>query len=216
MNTTCPRVSVALASGLVLAFAMLASVTAYAADKPADKPAGTTLDNLIAAFDGESNANARYIAFAKKADEEGFKGAAALFRGAARAEEIHAANHKKVIEALGGKAQADIKAPEVKSTKENLEAAIKGESYERDTMYPEFIAKARKDNNKDALRSFNFAKTAEAEHAKLYKTALDGLDTWKEAKTFYVCPICGYTTTSLNFEKCVSCFTPKEKYISVA
>lgn len=212
MKNARPSVLRVLTLGTAVTFALLVSFAAAAAEK---KAAATTLDNLNTAFDGESNANARYIAFAKKADEEGYKGVASLFRAAARAEEIHAANHKKVIEELGGKAKAEIKAPEVKTTKENLEAAIKGESYERDTMYPEFIAKARKDANKSALRTFNFAKTAEAEHAKLYKAALDGLDTWKEAKTFYVCSVCGYTTTNLNFEKCVSCFTPKEKYETI-
>ncbi len=181
-----------------------------------EKKAALTLDNLMAAFNGESNAHARYLAFAEKADQEGFKGAAVLFRAAARAEEIHAANHAKVIVALGGTAKADIQKPEVKTTRENLEAAIKGESYERDTMYPEFIAKARQDGNKDALRSFNYAKTAEAEHAKLYKAALDNMDGWKQAKTVYVCPVCGYTTVAIDFTKCPSCFTPKEKYISVA
>ncbi|MFA6242000.1 MAG: ferritin family protein [Candidatus Hydrogenedentales bacterium] len=193
---------------------ILAATTAMPAMAQEKKPT-STLDNLMAAFDGESNANARYLAFAEKADQEGYKGAASLFRAAARAEEIHAANHGKAIESLGGKPVADVKKADVKSTKENLEAAIKGESYERDTMYPEFIAKARKDGNKDALRSFNYAKTAEAEHAKLYQEAHDNLDSWKETKALYVCTICGYTTTKLDFAKCPACFSPKEKYVNV-
>jgi len=196
---------------VVLSLAAIMSLGAFAAEVPVS----STLENLNAAFNGESNANARYLAYAKKADEEGFKGVASLFRAAARAEGIHAASHKAVIESLGGKAVADIKAPEVKTTRENLEAAIQGESYERDSMYPEFIAKARKDGDKKALRSFNFAKTAEAEHAKLYKSALDGIDAWKEQKTFYVCSVCGYTTSNLDFEKCVVCFSPKEKYEAI-
>lgn len=195
--------------------AVILSLCLCAAGYAADKPAASTLENLGAAFNGESNASAHYVAYAAKADEEGYKGVASLFRAAARAEEIHAANHKKVIESLGGKAKPEVKAAEVKSTRENLEAAIKGESYERDTMYPEFIAKARADGNKDALKSFNFAKTAEAEHAKLYKAALDGLDSRKDAKPFYVCPVCGFTSADLNFEKCVSCFTPKDKFVVV-
>jgi len=181
------------------------------------KPAPTsTLDNLVAAFNGESNAHARYIAFAAKADEEGFKGVGSLFRAAARAEEVHAANHKQVIESLGGTAKADIATPDAKSTAENLKASIEGESYERDTMYPEFIAQARKENIKPALRTFNFAKTAEAEHAKFYQAALDSLDTWKEVKTFYVCSVCGYTTNNMDFEKCPSCFKSKEKYETIS
>jgi len=182
---------------------------------PPKEKAATTLENLMAAFNGESNANARYAAFAKKADEEGFAGAASLFRAAARAEQVHADGHAAVIKTLGGQAKPDIKPPQVKSTKENLQAALDGETYERDTMYPDFIAVAKKENNKDALRSFNFALTAETEHAKLYGDALKNLDSWKTAKTFYVCSVCGYTTTKLDFEKCPSCFSPKDQYETI-
>ena len=212
MSTVCSRAHRIMIPTVVLMIVAVMPLGVSAAEKTAS----STLENLNAAFNGESNANALYLAFAKKADEEGFKGVGSLFRAAAQAEEIHAANHKSVIESLGGNAVADIKTPEVKTTRENLEAAIKGESYERDTMYPEFIAKARQDGDKKALRTFNFAKTAEAEHAKLYKSALDGIDTWKEQKTFYVCSVCGYTTTNLDFEKCISCFSPKEKYVAVS
>ena len=179
--------------------------------------AASTLDNLQAAFNGESNANAKYLAFSKKAAEEGYGQVASLFKAAARAEEIHAANHAVVIKKLGGVPKADVKAPEVKTTKENLQAAISGESYERDTMYPEFLAKARKDGNKDALETFNFAKAAEAEHAKMYTDALTRLDSLKGSKamTYYVCTVCGYTTTNLDFQKCSVCFNPKDKYIAI-
>ncbi len=184
-------------------------------------PAGAankTLDNLQAAFNGESNAHARYVAFAKKADEEGYGEAASYFRAAAKAEEIHAANHGVVIKKLGGVPKADVKTPDVKSTKENLAAAIQGESYERDTMYPEFLAQARKEGNRDAVETFNFAKTAEGEHAKMYTATLDGLDGLKgsKAKALYVCTVCGYTTSRLDFEKCPSCFNPKDKYVKVS
>ena len=201
------RRSVALWSVLLLL--ALAPVAAYAGDQAAP----STAQNLLAAFEGESNASARYTAFAIVADKEGFKGAASLFRAAAKAEAIHAAAHKTVIEAQGGKAVAEIMDAEVKSTKENLEAAMNGEIYERDTMYPEFIALARKEGNKDALRSFNQAKTAEGEHAKLYKEAMDGLDSWKDTRTFYVCEVCGYTTTNLDFKKCVSCFADRKSVV---
>ncbi len=177
-----------------------------------------TLDNLNAAFNGESNAHARYLAFATKAGEEGYGEVASLFRAAARAEEIHAANHAAVIKKLGGVPKADIQAPDVKSTKENLEAAIKGESYERDTMYPEFLAQARKEGQRDAIQTFNFAKSVEAEHAKLYAAALDNLGALKgsQAKPFYVCTVCGNTTTQMNFEKCPVCFNSKDKYVQVS
>ncbi len=190
-------------------------VRASAAAVPAT---GTSLDNLMAAFNGESNAHARYLAFAQKADEEGYGDVASLFRAAARAEQIHAENHAAVIGKMGGVAKADVQKPEVKSTKENLEAAIKGETYEKDTMYPQFIAQARKEGNRDALQTLNFAKSAEIEHAKLYSASLAGLDGLKNSKgkTMYVCTVCGFTTEKVNFEKCPVCYNPKDKYVPVS
>lgn len=176
----------------------------------------STLNNLQTAFNGESNAHARYLAFAKKADEDGFAGAASLFRAAARAEEVHAANHAEVIRGMGAEPKADIKDPELKSTKENLQTALAGEIYERDTMYPKFIKQARADRNSAAVRTFNLAKTAEAEHAKLYKAAGENLDEQKTARTLYVCTVCGYTTVKMDFAKCPSCFTKKESYVKVS
>jgi rubrerythrin len=180
--------------------------------------AATTLDNLQAGFNGESNANWRYLAFAEKADEDGYGEVASLFRAAAKAEEVHAANHAAVIKKLGGTAQAKIETPVVLSTKENLEAAIKGESYERDTMYPEFLKQARAEGNRDALQTFNYAKTAEGEHAKRYSNALNNLPKLKgsKAKDYFVCTVCGYTTSKLDFSKCPSCFTHKDKYEKVS
>ncbi len=208
-NPKIPLVCSAVALAVGLGVSASADVT-----KPA--PETKSLQNLQTAYDGESNAHARYLAFAKKADEEGHGTVAQLFRAAARAEEIHAANHAVVIKKLNAVPKADVKAPEVKSTPENLKAAIAGETYERDTMYPGFIKQARAESNRDALQTFTYAKTAEAEHATLYGDALKNLASWKGAKkTFYVCTVCGYTTTNLNFEKCVSCFNPKEKYVVV-
>lgn len=178
----------------------------------------TTLQNLQTAFNGESNARARYLAFAEKADKEGYGSVAGLFRAAARAEQVHAANHAKVIEQLGGDPNAKIETPDVKSTRENLEAAIKGETYERDVMYPEFLKQARAEYNGKASRTFNLAKDAEAEHAKLYTQALANLDQSKGVQNagFYVCPVCGFTTPALNFTNCPSCFTAKEKFEKIA
>ena len=182
------------------------------------KAATTTLENMQAAFNGEKNAHARYAAFAEKAKSEGYGEIASLFRAAARAEEVHASNHAAVIEKMGAKPNAAIATPEVKSTRENLETAIKGESYERDTMYPEFLEKARADKNKDAVRSLNLAKTAEAEHAKLYAAALAQIGQLKGSKesTFFVCPVCGFTTREADFSKCPSCFTAKERFERVS
>lgn len=200
-------------SAVVLAVGLGASASADAT-KPG--PGTKSLSNLQAAYEGESNAHARYLAFAKKADEEGHGTVAQLLRAAARAEEIHAANHAAVIKKLNAVPKADVKAPDVKSTVENLRAAVAGETYERDEMYPAFIKQARLDNDRDALQTFTYAKTAEAEHAALYADALANLASWKEAKkTFYVCTVCGYTTTNLNFEKCIACFNPKDKYVIV-
>ncbi len=195
-------------------FASLALAVALLA--PGAAAAGT-LDNLQAAYNGESNAHARYLAFAQKADQEGYGAVASLFRAAARAEEIHAGNHAVVITQMGGAPKADIETPDVKSTRENLEAAIKGETYERDTMYPSFLQLARTEGNRAAIQTFNYAKTAEAEHARLYTETLNKLDTLKGSKAmdYYVCTICGYTTVQMNFEKCPSCFNPKDKYVAV-
>lgn len=193
----------------------LAVPAALAAETPIK--AGTTLENLQAAYNGESNAHARYLAFAQQADKEGYGKAASLFRAAAKAEEIHARNHAEVIKKLGGTPQAKIETPNVKSTKENLEAAIKGETYERDVMYPAFLKVARADRNKDAIQTFNYAKTAEAEHAKLYAEALANLPQMKgSGQEYYVCTVCGYTTVKIDFSKCPSCFSPKHKYEKVS
>lgn len=200
--------------GTTLAVIALALVTLSGREAVAK----TTLENLQAAFNGESNAQARYLAFATKADQETYGEVASLFRAAAKAEGLHAANHAVVIKKLGGTPEAKIETPVVGSTKENLEAAIKGETYERDTMYPEFLKQARADGNKDALQTFNYAKTAEAEHAKLYTNALNDLPKLKgsKAKDYFVCSICGYTTAKIDFSKCPSCFNSKDKYEKVS
>lgn len=171
-----------------------------------------TLDNLNAAFQGESNAAHRYEAFAKKADAEGHGQVARLFRAAATAESIHKENHKQAILALGGKVQ-DFKLDELKigSTEQNLQAAIKGESYERDTMYPEFLKQAKADAAKEATRTFLYAEKAEAEHARLYQQALDNLGQMQDAP-IYVCKVCGYTTTKLPARNCPSCRESVSQY----
>lgn len=201
------------------ASALAAAVAALTLTSVTAAPATpTTKDNLIAAFNGESNAHARYGAFAKKADEEGYASVAVLFRAAAKAEAIHAQNHAEVLKKLGVTPKPDLKTPDVKSTRENVKAAIDGETYERDTMYPQFLDKARKDGDSAAVRTFNLAKAAEAEHARLYTAALGSLDTAKgnKAEPLYVCTICGYTTTKVDFEKCPACLNPKDKYIAVS
>lgn len=184
---------------------------------PNNEQSKKTLENLQAAYNGESNAKNKYELYAKKADEEGYAKVASLFRAAAHAEGIHIKNHAEVIKAMGAEPKADIKNPDVKTTKENLEDGIKGETYERDKMYTDFMAQARDAGNKEALKTFNFAKQAEAEHAKLYQQAADNLNDWKAGKmTFYVCSTCGYTTSDANIQKCPVDFTPREKFDEIS
>jgi rubrerythrin len=177
----------------------------------------TTLDNLQTSFNGESNAKAKYEAFAVKADEEGYKSVAALFRATAMAEGIHAKKQAAVIKKLGAEPKATVGKPEVKSTKENLEAALAGETYEKDTMYPGFIKQAQAEKVKQALMPFKGAQATEVAHAKLYAQALAELDAWKAAgKEFMVCQICGFTQfNDPALAKCPVCAAPKEKFTVV-
>jgi rubrerythrin len=194
-------------------FMTLIGAAVIAAVIPAQaKVSQKTLDNLNAAFQGESNAAHRYEAFARQAQAEGDAYVARLFRAAAKAESIHRESHKQAILALGGKIN-DFKLDQVKAgtTAENLQAAIKGESYERDTMYPEFLALAKADGAKEAVRTFVYAQKAETEHARLYQAALDNLG--KQADVpIYVCKVCGYTTTTLPAKNCPSCREPVSNY----
>ena len=178
-----------------------------------------TVQNLLTAFEGESNAHAKYTAFAVKADEDGLHGAASLFRAAARAEQIHATNHARVIRLLGGHAECEIHPVEIQGTLENLKTALAGEQYEIDTMYPGFIAEATAQKNTSAIRTLTGAMEAEKTHARLYTEAIalleDGKsDSWiAQARDFYVCPVCGYTSESEEeHERCPVCNCPWEKF----
>jgi rubrerythrin len=175
-----------------------------------------TLRNLLAAYEGESNASVKYTAFAIKAEVDGFVRAAALFRAAARAEQVHATNHARVIVKLGGTPHAVIHSPEVKSTRENLEAAKAGEKYERDEMYPTFIKEAEASGQKDAVHTFTLALKAETVHAQLYGEALANLEAQRVQTTFYVCLVCGEVTDNpADMEHCPICGAPKQKFDSV-
>ncbi|MBN1236601.1 MAG: rubrerythrin family protein [Methanotrichaceae archaeon] len=135
---------------------------------------------LKEAFAGESQANRKYSAFAAKADKEGFAQAARLFRAAAAAEEVHAVNHLRVLKGI-------------KSTKENLEAAISGEDEEWEAIYPNMIETARAEGNKAAETSFHYANEVEKIHSQLYKNLLASLGTSRETFPYYICPYCGNT-----------------------
>jgi rubrerythrin len=176
----------------------------------------TTLDNLQAAFNGESNAHAWYLAFAQKADAEGYARAASLFRAASRAEQVHFERHAKVIKKMGGTPTAHMETPVVKSTAENIKSAMESEIYENTVVYPEFLAKAKKDNNKGAIDAFEDAGAAEGVHAKLYKQALGDLTAWKgKGKNFYVCPVCGNVMENMKFRNCPICDTKRKEFLTV-
>jgi rubrerythrin len=160
-----------------------------------------TEEDLKAAFAGESQANRKYLAFAAQAEKDGFKQVAKLFRAAAEAETVHALNHLNV---LGG----------VKSTAENLKAAMEGEKYEYTQMYPGFLKDAIADKNAGAQKTFGGANKVEEVHYGLYDTAAKAVATKKDldAKPIYVCPICGDTFVGEAPAKCPVCGCEKAKF----
>lgn len=165
----------------------------------------STTDNLKAAFAGESQANRKYLAFAKKAEADGLPQVARLFRAAAEAETVHAHAHFRV---LGG----------IKGTAENLQAAIDGEAYEFKTMYPQFIAEAEKEGQKAAIMSFENAMAVEQTHHTLYSKALEAVKAGKDlpAAAMYVCQVCGHTVIGEAPDECPVCKARREKFMAVA
>jgi rubrerythrin len=155
-------------------------------------------NNLAEAFAGESQANRKYLAFSKKADAEGYKQIAKLFRAAADAETVHAHAH---LRELSG----------VKSTKENLEAAIGGETAEYESMYPRMIKDAENEGEKGALRSFTYANSVEKIHAELYRIALENLGNNPEID-YYVCQVCGNTVENEAPDECPICGAKKQAF----
>jgi len=160
-----------------------------------------TAENLKTAFAGESQANRRYLAFARKAEEEGFTQIAKLFKAAADAETVHALNHLRIT----GKIQ---------STLTNLDAAISGETFEFKEMYPKYIDTAKQEGNKQAAWSFDVANQVEQIHARLFTKAIDALKNKKpmEKTDYYVCGVCGNTVEGAAPDKCPICGAPKEKF----
>ena len=157
-----------------------------------------TLDNLMEAFAGESQANRKYLAYSKKAEKDGKINAAKLFKAASDAETIHALKHFEVAGKVG-------------STADNLKDGIAGETHEYKEMYPDFVKEAEAAGNKAALMSFTFAMKAEEVHAKLYKEALENLDQTEEV-FYYLCPVCGNIEKFVP-EKCSICGVPGDKFI---
>lgn len=164
----------------------------------------STMENLRAAFAGESQANRKYLAFAKKAETDGFPQVARLFRAAAAAETVHAHAH---LRAMDG----------VKTTVENLQAAIAGEAHESDSMYPEFIAQAEQEGHKRALTSFKNALEVEKQHHALYTDALQSVNSGKDLDTapIHVCDVCGCTIAGEVPDRCPICSAPRERFSEV-
>ena len=163
-----------------------------------------TIDNLKEAFAGESQANRKYLAFAKQAEQDGYPQVAKLFRAVAEAETIHAHAHLRVM-------------GEVKSTEENLKEAIEGEGFEFMEMYPKFLKEAEDEGNKPATFSFKHALAVEEIHHGLYTEALGGVQSGKDLAdtAVYVCPVCGNTFTGEVPDTCPVCNSPKKKFFEV-
>jgi len=169
----------------------------------------SAVSNLLAAYEGELNSHARYKAYAAKAEAEGMNGAASLFRAAARAEQIHASNHARVIRQMGGEAAASILPFRVKSTLENLRTALGGEQNEIDSLYPKFLIHATSQLDTSAMRSFVWAMESERTHARLYEDAVASMEAgpgWTQDQLeFHVCTLCGYTAKAQEADNCPAC-----------
>jgi rubrerythrin len=163
-----------------------------------------TDENLKAAFAGESQANRMYLAFAKKAEEEGLTQIAKLFKAAAEAETVHALNHLRVM-------------GQVKTTVDNLGTSVSGETYEFKSMYPQMIEDAKAEGNKKAVQSFDYANKVEQIHANLYQKMLEALKNNKPvpAADIFVCPVCGNTFEGKAPDICPICATPKAKFLKI-
>ena len=158
--------------------------------------------NLLQAFAGESQANRKYLAFAKQAEKEGYTQVARLFRAAAEAETVHAIAHLRALGQIG-------------TTVENLKAAIQGETYEFTQMYPPMIREAEKEGHKAAYKSFTFANAVEVEHASLYQQALNQMESLKDTD-YHVCSVCGYTCAGEAPGTCPVCGSAARAFSRVA
>ena len=178
---------------------------------------GKTMENLKTAFKGESAASAKYTAYSEQARKEGFLPVAIMFGAISKAEGIHALNHKAVIEKMGGKADPVSPQFTVKTTRENLEDAIKGKDYEMMAMYTEFIKSARDENASDAVKSFRWAMETEKKYFIFYTNSLNAMnrnDLKSLPKVYWVCPKCGNTYDQAKpEEKCSFCYTSSDKFI---
>ncbi|NTU69397.1 rubrerythrin family protein [bacterium] len=160
-----------------------------------------TLNNLAKAFAGESQANRKYLAFAKKAEAEGNSQVAKLFRAAAEGETIHALAHLSKMGVVG-------------STAENLQKAISGETEEFTDMYPKMITEAEEEGEAAAKLGFSNANEVEKRHAELYQKALDNLGNNPESE-YFVCSVCGYLAEGEAPQVCPVCGAPMTSFEKV-
>ncbi len=157
-----------------------------------------TIENMISAYHGEKTATAKYAAFSVKAEQEGLHNVAVLYNAVSAAENIHAFNHKTVIEAAGGIVDEVKPVFTVKTTKENLHDDIEGEAYEAKTMYPDFLKTADAASNEPAVLSLNYAMKTERKHKTFFEQALGDINSNTLASlpsAYFVCPACGNTYT---------------------
>jgi len=172
----------------------------------------TTLKNLEAAYNGESNAQNRYLACANQADEEGYGVAASLFRAAARSDEILLNNQAAIIKKMGAVPKSDVRWPVVGTTWRNLDpSANQDQAGESNAIYPEFIRQAQADTNADAVRAFEYARDAESQRSKLFAKAWGDLGHMRgKGRNYYVCTVSGYVMETSDASKC-----PDGKYETI-
>lgn len=153
-----------------------------------------TLQNLQVAYRNEANAYVRYLAFAERAQEEEYGEVASLFRAAACSEHVHLKNIAAAMRKMGYEPVIRIDQPLPKTTRQNLQKSVEFiESRTRDAQYPAFIEEAKAEGNEDAVRAFQYVRTAETQQAKLFKAAVVNLGKMTtETHLYYVCSVCGY------------------------
>lgn len=164
----------------------------------------STQDNLANAFAGESQANRKYLAFAKKAETDGYPQVAKLFKAAAAAETVHAHAH---LRAMG----------DIKSTAENLQGAADGEGFEFKEMYPPYVKEAEESGEKMAEISFKNALAVEEIHFGMYNKAIEAVQGGNDLpeRKLYVCGVCGNTVYDQAQENCSVCGAPQTKFTEI-
>ncbi len=227
MNTSqrrFPFLSFAAASSTILL--MLCTAQALAQTPPAAPPAAapeetatpvpSTKENLLAAFHEETDARTLHLAYAAKAEEEGFLKASSLLRAIAKSQEVHARAFAALLEHAGQKPQPAPFKPELKSTLDNIHESIKQRSRLRDSLYPAYVKKAQEEKDAAAALAFQYAQKAAAEQANLLISPLANPEQWKlTKKTFIICPKCGYLTTNLKLDKCPVSGDARKEFIAI-